>query len=152
MFSEQLARSAVQNLFTEGENSSVCVCLCVCHPKELNWCKRRLEERHSTVGLSMCTSVYICMKHTSLQYISVCVDRHKTTSTLLLLSPLCLHCVFLCPPHHVSYALLLSLFLITFPLLFAFLPLCPLCFCISFLLFVLYAFSFFLVSHLFPRE
>lgn len=54
MFFEQLARSAVQNLLTEGEISSAC------HPTELNWCKCRQKERLSSLCPYCPLSVFLC--------------------------------------------------------------------------------------------
>ncbi len=126
MFSEQLARSAVQNLSTEGEISCVCVCVyvCVCAVHgSLIGCKRRQEERQCT---HMCLCALLCISAWNTHLFSTSVCAHKNTFTLLPLSHFCPLPFFLCPPHLVSYTLVPSLPSFLYHLLSA--PLCSLTF------------------------
>lgn len=79
MFSEQLARSAVQNLFTEGEISS-CVCVCVV-------CVCVCSSQRSLIGVSVGRqTAHAHVSSTSLY--SVLVLTHRKTPFVSCLSSL----------------------------------------------------------------
>lgn len=156
MFSEQLARSAVQNLFTEGEISSVCVHVCVflCNPREFNWCKHRQEERDGYTLICVCVHVHF-----------LCLHMHIYSFALLLLSPFSPSLCLLFSSPFVPYTsssiyfsplllyLLFSLFFLTVSLLlFPLLPLCSSLVYFSSSLCPLCTLSSSLISPLLPRE
>lgn len=122
--------------FLRGWNQlCVCVCVrvCLCRPRRLNWCKHRQEETDNTrMCVSLCVSLYICMKHASVKRISAQKLFPFSPVSVFFCLPLLVPytCSFICPilffVLSLLFGLLFSLFFIaSSPLLFALLPLCP---------------------------
>lgn len=148
--------------FLRGWNQlCVCVCVrvCLCRPRRLNWCKHRQEETDNTrMCVSLCVSLYICMKHASVKRISAQKLFPFSPVSVFLCLPLVVPytCSFICPIFFLSFpssSVFSSVFSSSPPLrssLHSYL--CVLRPCIPSLLFVLSAFSSCLVSPLLPRE